>query len=74
MNREFTLDAWRSLRASTGRAVARAASGGLAPRARVRDDEARRALVRATVGLVRQREDSGRMRRTGERSYEISPR
>lgn len=74
MNREFTLDAWRSSRAATARAVARAASRGLAPRARVRDDEARRALVRATVGLVRQREDSGRMRRTGERSYEISPR
>ena len=74
MNREFTLAEWRSSRAATVRAVARVADGAPAPRARVRGVEARRALVRATVDVVRQREVSGRMRRTGERSYEIRPR
>lgn len=74
MSREFTLATWRSSRAATLRAVACVANRAPAPRARARGDEARRALVRATVDLVRQREASGQMRRTGERSYEIRPR
>lgn len=71
MNRDFTIERWRSARAASVRAVAAVAGGVRGPRRRVRDDEAREALVRATVALVREREASGRLRRTGERDFEV---
>jgi hypothetical protein len=71
MKRDFTIERWRSARAASVRAVAAVADGERGPRRRVRDDEAREALVRVTVALVRDREASGRLRQTGERRYEI---
>lgn len=74
MRREFTIDEWRRARAGAVRAVATVADGSRGPRRRERDDEARAALVRATAALVRQRERAGRLRRVGERAWEIRPR
>lgn len=74
MSREFTLEDWRRARSAGVRAAVTVAEGTRGRRMRVRDDEARVALVRATAALVRQREESGRVRRLGERAWEIRPR
>jgi hypothetical protein len=73
MKREFTLEEWRGVRSAGVRAAVIVAEGTREPRMRERDDEARDALVRATAALVRQREGSGRLRRLGERAWEIRP-
>ena len=74
MKRDFTIDEWRSSRVASVRAVAVVADASQGRRRRVRDDEARAALVRATAALVRQREASGRLRRIGVRVFEIRSR
>lgn len=74
MRREFTVDEWRRSRAGTVGAVVTVAAGSRGPRRRPRDAESREALVRATVAAVRQREASGRLRRIGQRAYEIRTR